>query len=471
MFGTSTTIDLLDRTVFNLRTVWRDFRRQDTETVKFSPEISDTEIEYLRAQMRQCLESRGGDVSARARSAALGEVYLDLNDKGRLKFLTVLAEDFAVDHQKVMELSRQLAASDGIEDTLSLEMKLREALRPSRIELLTQLNSLPSGVQFIVDLRADLRRLKGTSLHLKALDSDLQRLLRSWFDVGFLDLERITWNSPAALLEKLVNYEAVHRIRSWADLKNRLDSDRRCYAFFHHSMADEPLIFVQVALVKNISDNVQDLLDETADVMQPEDADTAIFYSITNTQTGLQGVSFGNFLIKQVVELIKAEFPKVKTFSTLSPIPGFRKWLDRISENKRDQVLTADEITQLRELAGTEDLFEALDKRDWIRDTALNDAMREPMMRLCAKYLLDIKSRGRSIDPVANFHLNNGACLERINWMGDTSVKGLSESASMMVNYVYNLEDIEKNHETYRESAKITASAEVNALFRSDTGK
>ncbi len=464
MFGTSATIDLLDRTVFNLRNVWRDFRGQADVVFKLSPEIDGEEIELLRKQMRQCLDRRGGDVSARAQSAALGEVYLDLNDKGRLRFLTVLAEDFGVDHDQVVDLARQLSQSNQVQATLSLESSLREALRPTRVELLTQLNSLPSGVRFLVDLRADLRRLKGDSPHLAALDSDLQRLLRSWFDVGFLDLERITWNSPAALLEKLVNYEAVHRIRSWADLKNRLDSDRRCYAFFHHNMSDEPLIFVQVALVKDISDNVQELLDETADVIAPQEADTAIFYSITNTQAGLQGVSFGNFLIKKVVESIKTEYPNIKTFSTLSPVPGFRKWLDNVATSKRDELLTDNEHRELAALAGTDDFFEALDKRDWMDDEALNAFMKKPLMRLCAGYLVHAKRRGRSTDPVANFHLNNGACLERINWMGDTSVKGLSESASMMVNYVYNLDDIEQNHENYREDGKTTASPEVYAL-------
>lgn len=464
MFGTSATIDLLDRTVFNLRTVWRDFRGQADVAFKLSPEIDDSEVELLREQMHQCLQPRGGDVSARARTAALGEVYLDLNDKGRLRFLTVLAEDFAVDHDAVIDLARKLAESNQLQDTLSLESQLREVLRPARVELLTQLNSLPSGVRFLVDLRADLRRLQGRSPHLRALDRDLQRLLRSWFDVGFLDLKRITWNSPAALLEKLVNYEAVHRIRSWADLKNRLDSDRRCYAFFHHNMSDEPLIFVQVALVESISDNVQELLDETADVIEPKDADTAIFYSITNTQAGLQGVSFGNFLIKKVVESINREHPNIKTFSTLSPVPGFRKWLDNVSIHKKSELLTDTESKDLLQLAGTNDLFEALDRRDWVANAELNAVIKKPLMRLCADYLVNAKKRGRSTDPVANFHLNNGACLERINWMGDTSAKGLAESASMMVNYVYNLSDIEQNHESYREDGKTTASAEVYAL-------
>jgi len=465
MYGSSTTIDLIDRTLFNLRTVWRGFRGSAGVTSRLSPELADGEIEALRQQMHGCLESRGGDVSARARAAALGEAYLDLNDTGRRRFLNLLADDFGVDHAKVIELATRLSASDNPEQTLAIEAELRDALKPPRVALLTQLNSLPSGVRFLVDLRADMRRLSNKSPQLSRLDNDLRDLLRSWFDVGFLDLERITWNSPAALLEKLVNYEAVHRIRSWADLKNRLESDRRCYAFFHPSMAEEPLIFVQVALVESISDSVQELLDETAPTTESNQADTAIFYSITNTQKGLQGVSFGNFLIKQVVELIKTEFPNIKTFSTLSPVPGFRQWLDELPDATDGLSLTGDEKKRLQAAAGTDDLMLAMEKRDWINDEKLNEALKTPILRLCTHYLVNVKKRGRSIDPVANFHLNNGARLERLNWMGDTSVKGIQESSSVMVNYVYNLNDIEKNHEAYRANGKTTSSSAVRELL------
>jgi len=321
---------LIDRTLVNLRTAWSQFRVFGTDGPKLRPELPEPDVELLRRLMRECLEGKGGDVSARARAATLGEAYLDLNDSGRTRFLRLLAEDFGVNSKRVIELAQKLVDLPDGENTIPIESSLRDALRADRVELLTQFNSLPSGVKFLVDMRADLRRLSGRDPVLRELDDNLKRLLRSWFDIGFLDLVRLSWSTPASVLEKLIDYEAVHAIRSWSDLKNRLESDRRCFAFFHPRMPDEPIIFVEVALVKSISGNIQELLDESAPLMNPQEADTAIFYSISNAQVGLGGVGFGHFLIKRVVDDLKQVFPNIKTYSTLSPIPGLSDWIETL---------------------------------------------------------------------------------------------------------------------------------------------
>ncbi|MEM7173234.1 MAG: malonyl-CoA decarboxylase family protein, partial [Pseudomonadota bacterium] len=251
--------------------------------------------------MRECLDARGGEVSARMRAADLGQSYLELDREGRQIFLEVLAKSFDISPEETEQAIIRYQSAEEAFERLEAERQLRQAVEPKRVKLLTQFNALPEGVKFLVDLRSDLLSMRSKDPYLAALDDDLRSLLTSWFDVGFLDLRRITWKSPAALLEKLIAYEAVHEIQSWDDLRNRLDSDRRCYALFHPRMPDEPLTFVEVALVKGTAKVVQALLDEMAPVADPKDADTAIFYSISNTQKGLRGVSFGEHLIKGVV--------------------------------------------------------------------------------------------------------------------------------------------------------------------------
>jgi malonyl-CoA decarboxylase len=352
------------------------------------------------------------------------------------------------------------------------EAALRQALEAPRIRLLTQFNALPQGVKFLVDLRAELMEYTRKDATLAALDDDLRRLLTSWFDIGFLELRQITWDSPATLLEKLIDYEAVHEIRSWEDLKNRLDSDRRCFAFFHPRMPNEPLIFVEVALVNGIADNVGDLLDESAPVVDPErNANTAIFYSISNAQQGLAGISFGGFLIKRVVDVLARELPGLRAFSTLSPIPGFRRWLDGQLDAGGSILLPA-EAKKLQEATGVEGdaaaLRNALERAHWHQDPRLTEALQGPLMRLCARYLVNEKGRGnRARDPVAHFHLTNGARVERINWLGDTSERGLRASAGLMVNYLYELGRIEENHERYTGEGGVTASSAVMRLLKS----
>ncbi len=433
------------------------------------------EDEDIAAQMRSCLEAKGGEVSARGRSARLARAYLKADAAGRAAFLRTLAS-FDADLDAVDAAHGKLMAATDPGERARLLAALRQAAAAPRVRLLTQFTSIPEGVKFIVDLRAELMQLAKEDPVLQALDDDLRALLAAWFDVGFLELRGIDWNSPASLLEKLVGYEAVHEIRGWRDLKNRLDSDRRCYAFFHPAMAGEPLIFVEVALVKGLAGDIRTLLDAKAPVTDPTSADTAIFYSISNCQKGLAGISFGNFLIKQVVERLSLTLPNLKTFATLSPIPGFRRWIEtKLSEG--EALLSAEESAALdaalRAHAGGEGeqgetpLARLLARRGWHRDPTLAEKARPILMRLCARYLLaESGRRGRALDPVAHFHLTNGARAERLNWLADTSEKGLRESAGLMVNYLYDLDAIEANHELYVGEGKRAASAALKRLAR-----
>jgi len=461
-----------DRTFVRITNMWRDLADTVTGTGTVDASLSaDGDIRRLRDQMRACLDGRGGEVSARGRAAALGKTYLGLDKLGRERFLRLLAGAFDVDRKKVDSAVKALLECESSRRAQA-EAALRDALEPARIRLLTQFNALPQGVKFLVDLRAELMEYTRKDSTLAALDADLRRLLASWFDIGFLELRQITWDSPATLLEKLIDYEAVHEIRGWEDLKNRLDSDRRCFAFFHPRMPNEPLIFVEVALVDGIADNVDDLLDANAPVVDPErTANTAIFYSISNAQQGLAGISFGGFLIKRVVDLLARELPGLRMFSTLSPIPGFMRWFDSRVEAGEALLLPA-EAKKLLEVTGVKDEAESvrhiLNRPNWHQDPALSEALQPPLVRLCARYLVNEKGRGdRTRDPVAHFHLTNGARVERINWLGDTSGRGMRASAGMMVNYLYELDRIEENHERYTGDGGVTASSAVTRLLRS----
>ncbi len=466
---------LLERTMQNLREAWRemaDWRGGFLSTAP-GPNLPDKDAEALKNQMRDCLEARGGEVSARARAANLGRIYLSLNAQGRKRFLQILASEFDIDRKAVDRAVVMLQQADGQADTRAqAERALRQALQPPRLRLLTQLNALPEGFHFLVDLRAELLGWRRDDPVLAALERDLLSLLTSWFDVGFLELRRITWDSPASLLEKMIAYEAVHPIRSWGDLKNRLSSDRRCFAFFHPRMPNEPLIIVQVALVNGIADNVQTLLDEHAPVLDPTSADTAIFYSISNAHEGLSGISFGSFLIKRVVDELAGEFNNVKTFATLSPIPGFRDWLDgRLNEPGKDvesELLTPAERKALTAASGEPvSLNTLLQQSDWYQKATLTKALKHPLFRLCARYLAKEKSTsGAALDRVAHFHLSNGARIERLNWLANTSSPGLAQSAGLMVNYLYKLNDIETNHEAYRGEGKVTTSSAIRSLLK-----
>jgi malonyl-CoA decarboxylase len=458
----------LDRTLRNLRTAWRELAgagRQGDAGLR--PDLPEPDAERLRQQMRDSLAGRGGEISARARAAALGRGYLDLNETGRQRFLGILASEFDTDREAVDVALTALDQATDPDARVAAERVLRQALQPPRMQLLRQFNGLPEGVKFLVDMRADILPLARDDGALEALGADLKELLTSWFDVGFLTLERITWDSPAALLEKLIHYEAVHAIRDFDDMKNRLDSDRRCFAFFHPLMPNEPLIFVEVALVSGLAGNIQSLLDESAPVTDPQAADTAIFYSISNAQKGLAGISFGGFLIKQVADRLAAEFGRLKTFATLSPLSGFRRWLDERLAEEGARLFKPSERRELARLGSVAYIRATLDRDDWHQEEALAETLQEPLQRLCARYLVQEKGPdGRSLDRVAHFHLSNGAQVERLNWLADRSPNGLRQSAGIMVNYRYRLDRIEANHEAYTGQGKVATSSAIAGLLK-----
>lgn len=462
---------IFQRTLVNLKSAWRAISQSARagETPSLQPDLPDDDADILRAQMRECLLAKGGEVSARARAAALGQSYLGLNEDGRERFLQILAQDFAVDRQNLYQATRDIREIDKPERAFAAQTRLRHVLTPPSRKLLMQFNSLPAGVKFLVDMRADLMRYSDGDLWLQNLDADLKDLLASWFDIGFLDLKRITWDAPAALLEKLIAHETVHEIKSWDDLKNRLGPNRRCYAFFHPRMPDEPLIFVQVALVSGMSSSIQTLLDEARSPRDPLTSNTAIFYSISNTQTGLQGVNFGDFLIKRVVNRLAQELVNIKTFATLSPIPGLRHYLEEQLKQKDDQLLTSSERDALQPLLPVTDsghpIYDLLATPTWYQDRRVAQALKGPLMRLCAHYLVHEKTDGHARDRVAHFHLSNGARIERINWLADVSPKGIQQSSGLMVNYRYKEKDIEANHESYRASGEASISASVRKLL------
>jgi malonyl-CoA decarboxylase len=293
---------------------------------------------------------------------------------------------------------------------------------------------------------------------LGAVDEDFVHLFSSWFNRGFLVLRRIDWSTPAIVLDKIIRYEAVHEISDWDDLRRRIDpSDRRCYAFFHPALVDDPLIFVEVALTRDIPAAIAPILSPEREVMEPDKMRTAVFYSISNCQRGLAGVSFGNFLIKQVVEEICREMPKLATFVTLSPVTNFAAWLKR--ERAQDNSTALNEADKA--------LFAALDEPDWWRVQDMAARLQDPLMRAAAWYFLRARNgRGLPVDAVARFHLGNGARLERINWLADTSERAMSQGHGLMVNYQYDLDDIEKNHEAYAESRTVVASSAVQKWLR-----
>ncbi|MEK9723642.1 MAG: malonyl-CoA decarboxylase [Rhodospirillaceae bacterium] len=464
-----------DRTLRNLRTGWRAIAgtSYDADAASHRPDLPDNDLPALREQMAACLEGKGGEVSARARAAALGHVYLALDADGRHRFLKLLNDEFGPAGARVENAITAYRIATDPEARQAAETQMRGALEPPRLRLLRQFNDLPDGVKFLVDMRAELLGLVRKDRSLALLENDMRHLLTSWFDIGFLELRRITWDtSSAALLEKLIAYEAVHAIASWDDLQHRLDSDRRWFAYFPPQMPDEPLIFVEVALVNGLAGSVQALLDENAPVQDPQAADTAIFYSISNAQKGLAGISFGNFLIKRVAAQLSQEFPGLKTFATLSPIPGFVSWLNEALGEGTAKLLKPAERKALTEAAGRNGgakgaLKALLSSRAWTEDAALADSLRAPLTRLAAHYLTEQKrgDSGRARDPVAHFHLSNGAIVERLNWLGDKSPNGLKQSAGLMVNYLYNLKRIDDNHEAYTGTAKVAVSPDIKSLL------
>ena len=390
-----------------------------------------------------CAREQGGAIAARTRAGGLIELYRGMNDAAKIEALTTFATQLKPDAGAINAAYATYQQGIGNDSEWRFESALRLALESPRARVIRLIGSVMGGVRFLVALRAELFDLIKAHPQLQALEAELAVQLGEWFDVGFLELRRIGWESPAHILEKLMQYEAVHEIHSWADMKNRLDGDRRVYAFFHPRLRDEPLVFVEVALTGEIAGNVQALLDETAPVFDARRARAAMFYSISSTQTGLRGISFGNFLLKRVVEDLKRDFPKLEHFVTLSPIPGFAKWLDR-------QAVPAVLKTALA--------------TDWRADEKLSSEMRAPMMSLAAHYLKDAKHKSRPADAVARFHLGNGARLERLHWLADVSEKGLKQSHGLMVNYYYDLDGIQANLEAFDAEGMVAANGRIERL-------
>ena len=319
---------------------------------------------------------------------------------------------------------------------------------PTRQELIRRLNHAPGGTFALVKMRETLLAALKEGAPLEALDRDFRHLFASWFNRGFLVLRRIEWTTPANILEKIIRYEAVHEISTWEELRRRLDPpDRRLYAFFHPALTDEPLIFVEVALTSAIPEAIEPLLAPGRAPLAPEAATTAVFYSISNAQAGLSGVSFGNFLIKQVVEDLRRELPRLQTFVTLSPVPGFARWLAQEKETSR---FVSPEARRTLEAIEAGETPEGADRT---------------LSALAAAYFLHARtSAGRVIDPVARFHLGNGARLERVNPRGDRSPGGMRQSLGVMVNYLYDLDHIEANHEAYANRGTVAASSAVRKM-------
>ena len=403
-------------------------------------------------ELCEALLSGRGEASGTAMAREVLDRYRHLDEPERLAFFQTLSSSYGPEREKLAKAIKDWRAQPNKADASDLHF----ASEPRRQELIRRLNRAPGGTGDLVAMRVDLLDLMNDHKGLAALDRDVVHLLAAWFNRGFLVLRGIDWSTPANILEKIIRYEAVHEIRDWDDLRRRIDPvDRRCYAFFHPALPDEPLIFVEVALTESIPDAIAPLLAEDRKPVGTERARTAVFYSISNTQRGLGGISFGNFLIKQVVEELRRELPKLEDFVTLSPVPGFMPWLKKASD-----VPVSDEERPL---------LEHLDTPDWWVDPELESQLRSIVEPLAAYYFLKARNaKGRLIDSVARFHLGNGARLERINWLGDTSTKGLRESAGIMVNYLYRLDDIEKNHEAYANEGTVAASGAVKKLLKSE---
>ncbi|HET6827266.1 MAG TPA: malonyl-CoA decarboxylase [Ramlibacter sp.] len=402
--------------------------------------LSPRVLRRTLAQLQSIVDTRVSEVEGGRRAKALAQWYAQASAQERMDCWLLMSEQFGPDPKKMHAAREQYEAAQGTAEEGTAEIRLRRAFISPRTRLLQRFAAFPEGMRFLVDMRAELLAHLKAEKRLLALDAELESLFSTWFDVGFLELRRISWDSPASLIEKLIKYEAVHDIRSWADVKNRLDSDRRCYGFFHPRLDGEPLIFVEVALMDEMAASITPLLDEAAAPADLARATTAIFYSISNTQTGLRGVSFGDSLIKRVVETLKEEFPRLKCFATLSPIPGLRAWMAKHAPAE---------------------LLAALDKP---LELPPKSPLRTQLLGWAARYLGREMHEGKPLDPVARFHLGNGARVERINWAADPSPKGLKQSFGLMVNYLYDPRRLDR-HRTLLSQGQVPISGAIEDLY------
>ena len=430
-----------------------------------SEALSPRALRSLLAELKAIIDPQVSEVEGGRRACQAAMWYASAKPEERRDVWLLMSEQFVADPQQTRLAKVQFEAAVGTPDEAVAEVRLRRATVSPRRRLLQRFSAFPEGIRFLVDLRADMLPSLKSDHRLQALDVEMEYMFSTWFDVGFLDLRRISWDSPASLIEKLIKYEAVHDIKGWSDVKNRLDSDRRCYGFFHPRLPEDPLIFVEVALTDGIAESITPLLDESADAADLNKATTAIFYSISNTQAGLRGVSFGDSLIKRVVETLKVEFPKLKTFATLSPIPGFRSWL-----GKNAAALLVQLDHKARVALGRTLGVEQPTAAQFL--TAADDALAMPakspvrmlLLRCAAHYLGRALQDGKPVDSVARFHLGNGARIECLNWAGDPSGKGIRQSYGLMVNYVYDLRRLDR-HRAMLAQGKIPVSGEIEGLY------
>ncbi|KAJ1531780.1 hypothetical protein ONE63_000437 [Megalurothrips usitatus] len=433
---------------------------------------------------------------------ALCAAYSYLLKPHKEGFLKVLACEYAVDHDAVRRAAEQMAQLHEEENFskqfMKIEEKLKNSLTPQYSWLFMHVGRMERGVKFLVDLRTDaldlisqLDPLDPSTVSMQRLNNTLRELLSMWFSVGFLAVERVTWKSSCEMLQKISEYEAVHPVRSWTDLKRRVGMYRRCFVYTHNSMPDEPIVVLHIALCDEISSSMAGivasasrmsgdasasdvgLLGVRPDSEDPSLVKSAVFYSISSTQKGLKGIELGNYLIKRAAQEIQAEFPQISQFSTLSPIPGFRSWVyDKLKAADRgeNEVLTPEEEVAVQRILGRQwpsELQRLLKSNAWLEDSDLVVFLQEPLMRLCARYLYLEKHRSAALNGVANFHLKNGAVMWRINWHADLSPRGLGNSCGIMVNYRYYLDETEANSRNYLEHHKINASEQVVQLAAS----
>ncbi len=398
------------------------------------------------------LLSERGEVAGARLASEIFASYQKLEPPGRDQFFELLGSRFSPDPERVAREAESYRARP----SLSTLAGLQTAVEAPRQELFRRLNLARGGIRLLIEMRNHLLATLEDCPERTAIDADFLHLFRSWFNGGFLVLQRLDWRTSAVVLERLIEFEAVHQIQGWGDLRRRLEADRRCYAFFHPALPEEPLIFIEVALTRGMSARVQPLLNPDSEVLDRSQATCAIFYSITNCLRGLRGVSFGNLLIKQVVDDLSRSLPRVRTYATLSPMPGFSRWLVNYFERPPAD-RTHEELVALVTSTGADHVP---------LDRSLMTRHKDALIRLGAYYLIEAKLGGAPVDAVARFHLANGACLQRLNWMADTSETGTRRSLGLMVNYVYRLADLERNHDAYANNYGIAASRQVKRLAR-----
>jgi malonyl-CoA decarboxylase len=427
--------------------------------------LSPRALRRMLADLKGVIDPGVSEVEGGRRARLLQDWYAKASAEERYDLWLLMSEMFVADPAKAKAAQAQFAAALGTSDEAVAEVNYRRATVSPRRRLLQRFSVDAQGIPFLIAVRAEMQPHLKSDKRLRALDVEMEYMFSTWFDVGFLDLRRISWDSPASLVEKLIKYEAVHDISSWSDVKNRLDSDRRCYGFFHPRLPGEPLIFVEVALTHEMADSIPPLLDESAEAIDLDKATTAIFYSISNTQSGLRGVSFGDSLIKRVVETLKDEFPRLKTFATLSPIPGFRAWLGKNMATHLERLddKAVAELTQALggQTPGAAQVLAALDKPLELQQ---DSPLRRLLLTAAAQYLGREMSDGKPFDAVARFHLGNGARVERLNWAGDPSPKGLKQSYGLMVNYLYDLRRLDK-HRALLAQGRVPVSGGIEDLF------